>query len=169
MKKALFFFLLLLVIPQITQSINVAIFCSGSNQITKALHSTSFALGQYLGAHNYGILTGGGRTGLMKSVCDGYVAGATTLDNFQNIILRRYANDAHSSQPMHNIRWVESIHEQLEIFYQLADIFIVLPGGFGTLLEIADCIAHREPVTWPIAPFHISTLFFRKCGLVPFC
>ena len=148
MKKTLLFITSLLTILQLMQAtqkpLTIAIFCSGSNEIDKEIQSTSYALGKYLGANNVGIITGGGSNGLMKSVCDGYVSNAATLDNFQSIILRRYANNAHPSMPIFNIRWTESTHEQLESFYQSADIFIALPGGFGTLLEIADCIAHNK-------------------------
>ena len=49
---------------------------------------------------------------------------------------RQYAQLQHKLIDIESIIWVDSVRDQLETFEKLASSVIVLPGGYGTFLEL---------------------------------
>ena len=104
-------------------------------------------------------MTGGGNSGLMKEVADGYASRAVSLEQFQGIILNTYASsldDCHPVLRKENIIWVETLHQRMDYFQSSADVFIVLPGGFATLHELTDCLVHNKYMNKPIILLNID-------------
>ena len=106
-------------------------------------------LGQILGSRNLGLVYGGGKSGLMGKIADAVIAsdGHATgiipkfLDNVE--IAHRGLNDLHV---------IDTMHERKNMMYDLADGFIIMPGGLGTLDETMEIITwrqlglHRKPI-----------------------
>ena len=106
-------------------------------------------LGQILAARNLGLVYGGGKSGLMGKIADGVIAsgGYATgiipkfLDNVE--IAHRGLTDLHV---------VDTMHERKNMMYDIADGFIIMPGGLGTLDETMEIITwrqlglHRKPI-----------------------
>lgn len=94
-------------------------------------YNEAYKLGQILGMHNFNVCTGG-YTGIMEAVSKGAVengrdAVGITVDFF-------------SSNPnkfLTKIIHTKSLFERLDNLLNLGDGFIVLPGGTGTLVELA--------------------------------
>ncbi len=40
--------------------------------------------------------------------------------------------------------WVDDMHTRKQLFLDLSDAFIALPGGFGTFEEVLECITWRQ-------------------------
>jgi len=130
--------------------VKIAVFCSGNNNIAPDLKIAAYGLGQYLGLHCFGLITGGGSLGLMKEVADGYVSRAISLKEFRSVILQSHMPDGHPAMSKENIICVKSLHDRMDYFYDTADAFIVLPGGLGTLHELIDCLTHNKHMRKPI-------------------
>ena len=106
-------------------------------------------LGQILAARNLGLVYGGGKSGLMGKIADAVIAadGHATgiipkfLDNVE--IAHRGLNDLHV---------IDTMHERKNMMYEIADGFIIMPGGLGTLDETMEIITwrqlglHRKPI-----------------------
>ena len=106
-------------------------------------------LGQILASRNLGLVYGGGKSGLMGKIADAVIAadGHATgiipkfLDNVE--IAHRGLNDLHV---------VDTMHERKNMMYEIADGFIIMPGGLGTLDETMEIITwrqlglHRKPI-----------------------
>ena len=106
-------------------------------------------LGQILASRNLGLVYGGGKSGLMGKIADAVIAsdGHATgiipkfLDNVE--IAHRGLNDLHV---------IDTMHERKNMMYDLADGFIIMPGGLGTLDETMEIITwrqlglHRKPI-----------------------
>ena len=106
-------------------------------------------LGQILASRNLGLVYGGGKSGLMGKIADAVIAaeGHTTgiipkfLDNVE--IAHRGLNDLHV---------IDTMHERKNMMYEIADGFIIMPGGLGTLDETMEIITwrqlglHRKPI-----------------------
>ena len=106
-------------------------------------------LGQILASRNLGLVYGGGKSGLMGKIADavitadGHITGITPkfLDNVE--IAHRGLNDLHV---------VDTMHERKNMMYEIADGFIIMPGGLGTLDETMEIITwrqlglHRKPI-----------------------
>jgi uncharacterized protein (TIGR00730 family) len=106
-------------------------------------------LGQILASRNLGLVYGGGKSGLMGRIADAVIAadGHATgiipkfLDNVE--IAHRGLNDLHV---------IDTMHERKNMMYEIADGFIIMPGGLGTLDETMEIITwrqlglHRKPI-----------------------
>ncbi len=126
--------------------VRVAVFCSADDKVSESFKILAHNLGKQLAKHNFGLITGGSRTGLMKEVVDGYTSGATSLENLYGVmpqVLAEY-NVHHPAIPQENLHWVKTLHIRLAKYHDLADIIIILPGGFGTLHELMDFLVHNQ-------------------------
>jgi uncharacterized protein (TIGR00730 family) len=117
---------------------NVAIFCSADDKASEQFKQLAYTLGKRLGQEQFGLITGGSRTGLIKEVIDGYSQAAVMPQ-----VLAKY-NVHHTTISQENFTWTDTVYTRLEFFSIHADAVIVLPGGFGTLHELMDCLVHRQ-------------------------
>jgi uncharacterized protein (TIGR00730 family) len=107
------------------------------------------ALGHELVRRRTGVIYGGGAVGLMGVLADtvmaggGEVTGVIPRDLFEREVEHPALTELHK---------VASMHERKATMYQLADAFIALPGGLGTLEELAETLTwlqiglHAKPV-----------------------
>lgn len=124
----------------------VAVFCSADDKASEQFKFVARKLGHKLGENEFGLVTGGSKTGLMKEIIDGYVQKASNLKNLYGVIptvLKKY-NIHHFAIPENQLIWVEGMHSRLEQFHKLSDIIIILPGGFGTLHELMDFLVSKQ-------------------------
>ena len=90
------------------------------------------ALGETLAERGLGLVYGGGNVGLMGVVADAALAaGAEVIGVIPRALVAREV--AH--QGLTELRVVGSMHERKALMSELADGFIALPGGIGTLEE----------------------------------
>ena len=98
-------------------------------------------LGSALARRGIGLVYGGGHVGLMGVVADavlahdGHVTGVITDQLVQAEILH---------QGLTVIEVVETMHERKARMADLADGFIALPGGFGTLDETLEILTWNQ-------------------------
>jgi len=117
----------------------VCVYC-GSNAGTSPLFSgAARQLGSALAHRGIGLVYGGGHVGLMGMVADaalaadGEVIGVIT----EQLVRAEVAHDH-----LTRLEVVPTMHDRKARLTDLADGFVVLPGGFGTVDELA------EAVTW---------------------
>lgn len=124
----------------------VAVFCSADDKASLLFKEIATEVGKQLAVHNFGVITGGSRTGLMKEVVDGYVSTAVSSQHVYGVIPKVWQeyNVHHPAIPDTNLTWVDTLHIRMAQFHELADAIIVLPGGFGTLHELMDFMAHNQ-------------------------
>ena len=124
----------------------VCFFCSADNNVSDSLKACTEQIGSYLASKNLRVLTGGSEAGLMKCVADGYLKNGDPKQ-FQMVIpqvFRHKENTQHLGLSAENVLWVESFHEQLRHFESVASVFIVMPGGYGTLLEFFHLLNQKK-------------------------
>ncbi|MDR3706163.1 MAG: TIGR00730 family Rossman fold protein [Paludibacteraceae bacterium] len=120
-------------------SMNIGVFCSSSNDLLSVYHEEAQKLGAFIGQQQHTLVYGGSKNGLMESLAKeahqhgAYIIGILPQD------LR-----AHSSAFVDEVLMVESLAERKEMMKEYADVFIALPGGFGTLDEIFDVLAEVQ-------------------------
>lgn len=150
MKQSLLLLTLLITQPYssnaTTKNLNIAVFCSADDKACDSFKNLAYTLGIHLEHNNFGLVTGGSRTGLMKEVIDGYSAASSTHKNLYSIlpeVLQSY-NVQHPLIPVEQVIWIKTMHARLETFQELSDLIIILPGGFGTLHELIDFLVHNQ-------------------------
>ncbi len=108
-------------------------------------------LGQAIVARKYELVYGGADVGLMGQVADTVLkAGGVVI----GVIPRSFAHKV-SHQGLTELHVVDSMHERKTLMFDLSDAFIALPGGFGTLEEVAEIL------TWGQLGLHT-----KPCGLI---
>ena len=94
-------------------------------------------LGRALTVRGLGLVFGGARVGLMGGLADTVLdSGGQVIGVIPAPLLAR--GIAHEG--LTELRVVESMHERKAVMASLADAFVALPGGWGTLEELAEAL-----------------------------
>src|SRR5438045_2302667 len=129
----------------------VTVFC-GSNHGFDPLFTTAVRdLGALLAREGIGVVYGGGSVGLMGELADAALAAGGEVTG---VIPRALWEREIGHRALTNLRVVETMHERKAMMASLADGFIALPGGLGTLEEIF------EIWTWAQLGIHLKPLGF---------
>lgn len=105
------------------------------------------ALAQTLARGGTRIVYGGAQVGLMGTVADTALAEGGQV---VGVIPRHLAKDEVAHPGLSALHVVETMHERKALMAELADGFIALPGGLGTLEEFA------EVATWSQLALHVK-------------
>lgn len=128
---------------------SIAVFCGAAPGRDPAFASAAYKLGGAIARSDRSLVYGGGSVGLMGAVADGALAGRGRITG---VITRQLVDKelAHPSVP--DMRVVATMHERKMMMAGMAEAFIALPGGFGTLDELFEILAwaqlriHTKPV-----------------------
>jgi hypothetical protein len=119
----------------------LCVFCGSSQGNTASFTQAARALGEALAARNIELVFGGSHVGLMGVVADAVLANGGNVTG----VLPRFMNDKELAHPkLTNLHIVETMHERKQLMTELAEGFIALPGGFGTLEEIFEAITWQQ-------------------------
>ncbi len=98
-------------------------------------------LGASLAERDIGIVYGAGKSGVMGALAEGALtAGGTVIGVVPEFMI------PHDSihQSLTELRVIRTMHERKTIMAELADGFIALPGGIGTLEELCEILAWAQ-------------------------
>ena len=127
----------------------ICVFCGASAGRDPAYLELARLVGEGLAARGIGVVYGGGRVGLMGALADAALdAGGEVIGVIpQGLVDRELAHPG-----VTELRVVDTLHERKAAMAELADAFIALPGGLGTLEELAEVVSwaqlqlHAKPV-----------------------
>jgi uncharacterized protein (TIGR00730 family) len=102
-------------------------------------------LGAYLGEHGINLVYGGASVGLMGVVADAALAAGGRV---VGVIPKHFVGRELAHSGLTELHVTESMHERKALMADLADGFAALPGGLGTLEELA------EVTTWAQLGLH---------------
>jgi uncharacterized protein (TIGR00730 family) len=132
--------------------VRLCVFCGSSTGLDPAFASAARALATELASRQLDVVYGGGNVGLMGIVADAALAaGGRVIGVIPHALVTRELAHQHLTE----LHVVDSMHERKALMSRLADGFIALPGGFGTLEEFC------EAVTWTQLGVHA-----KPCGLL---
>jgi uncharacterized protein (TIGR00730 family) len=103
------------------------------------------AFGATLAGRGLGVVYGGGRVGLMGALADGALAAGGDV---VGVIPKELVDRELAHGGLTALHVVASLHERKALMAELADGFVALPGGFGTLDELL------EQLTWSQLGLH---------------
>ena len=130
----------------------IAVFCGSTEGARPVYASIARELGTALAQRSIELVYGGGYVGLMGVLADAVMkAGGNVIGVIPDMLIEKeLAFDGGV-----DLRIVKTMHERKALMAELADGFIALPGGFGTLEEFS------EMVTWAQLGLH-----HKPCGLL---
>jgi uncharacterized protein (TIGR00730 family) len=126
----------------------VCVFCGSSAGHRAVYAEAAERLGAHLAGAGIGLVYGGGRVGLMGKVADAVLAGGGEAIG---VIPRDLADKEIAHTSLTKLHVVGSMHERKAMMADLADAFILLPGGFGSWEEFCEIVTwlqlgiHRKP------------------------
>lgn len=130
----------------------ICVYCGASEGRREVYERAAVQLGRTLVERDLGLVYGGGDVGLMGAIADAVLeAGGDAYGVIpQTLVDREQAHDG-----LTELDIVDSMHARKARMVELADGFIALPGGYGTLEELL------EVLTWAQLGFHRD-----PCGLL---
>ncbi len=128
---------------------SICVFC-GSNTGSSSVYSlAATTLGSYLAVHKIRLVFGGGQVGLMGKLANAVIkGGGDVIGVMPKVLFGRELGQAEGSE----LIVTNSMHERKLKMYSLADAFLVLPGGIGTMEEVFETLTwrqlgiHRKPI-----------------------
>jgi uncharacterized protein (TIGR00730 family) len=127
----------------------ICVFCGSSPGRDPRHAGAARALGSTLAGRGLELVYGGGSTGLMGLVADATLAAGGTVTG---VIPRGLERRELAHRGLTRLEVVASMHERKARMAALADGFVALPGGMGTLEELAEILTwaqlglHARPV-----------------------
>jgi len=118
----------------------VCIYCGSSDQVTDPYRQAAREMGTELGKRGLSLVYGGGRTGLMGVVADSALAAGSQAYG----VLPHHLHSRERAHPaLTRLELVDDMAARKARMIELADAFVALPGGYGTMEELFEVLSHR--------------------------
>ncbi len=120
---------------------SVCVFLSSSPGHDPAYECAVRELGEEIARRRLRLVYGGASVGLMRSLADAALeAGAEVIGVIPEALVQREV--AHPG--LSRLHVVDNMHQRKALMAELADGFVVAPGGFGTLEEAFEILTGRQ-------------------------
>ena len=128
---------------------SICVYCGSSDNIHSDFLAAARFMGLILARRSLTLIFGGGRTGLMGALADGVLENGGQVIG---VIIDSMNTSALAHPGLTRMEVTSTIHERKARMYALADGYIALPGGYGTLDELFETLTwaqigeHAKPV-----------------------
>jgi hypothetical protein len=119
----------------------LCVYCGSNAGNDPRFAEAAVALGARIAAEGMGLVFGGGNVGLMGIVADAVLAGGGEVIG---VIPEHLMQWEVAHKGLTRLEVVGSMHERKRRMFDLADGFVALPGGFGTLDEMFEMLTWRQ-------------------------
>lgn len=137
----------------------ICIFGASGNELDRAYFDAAYRLGELMAAGGHTLVYGGGSTGLMGACADGVKAcGGRAVG-----IAPRYFDEADFlRKDFGEFIFTDTMAERKTLMLDMAEAFIVLPGGTGTMDEFFETLTLKQLGRQPKALVLLDTLGYYK-------
>lgn len=119
----------------------LCVYCGSASGDDPLFTEAARRVGTYLADQGIGVVYGGGRIGLMGQVADAALAAGGEV---YGVIPEKLQERELAHGKLTELFVVDSMHARKMVMAQLADAFLALPGGFGTLDELFEVITWTQ-------------------------
>jgi len=119
----------------------VCVYCGSSARVDARYRDAATAFGRLAAAAGVEIVYGGGRVGLMGLLADAALAAGGRVTG---IIPSHLYDREVGHAGLNELIVVASMHERKQRMFELADAFVTLPGGLGTLDETIEIMTWKQ-------------------------
>src|SRR5436190_1458382 len=128
--------------------ITLCVFCASSPGADSRYVDATRSFGELLARTGRRVVYGGGNTGLMGALAEGVLSARGEIVGVmpRHLVEREVAHNG-----LTRLHTVSSMHERKAMLAEMADAFVALPGGLGTLEEFTEIWTwgqlglHRKP------------------------
>jgi hypothetical protein len=120
---------------------SIAVYCGSSSSNSAEFIATAKDLGHLLADRAITLVYGGGRVGLMGAIADATMERGGRVTG----VIPTFLKDQElGHEGVTELIEVNSMHARKQKMIELAEGFIAMPGGFGTLEEIAEALTWSQ-------------------------
>lgn len=137
---------------------NITVFLGANYSKDEKINHASIELGKYIALHHHTLVYGGSNSGLMHSIADSCKKSGGKIIGVQ----AKMFDDKQNTYPLcDEIHIFDNLKERKDLMIQLADAFIALPGGTGTLDEISEvmCVDKLASKHRPVILLNINGFY----------
>lgn len=133
----------------------ICLYGASSNKIDKAYIDATEKLGEEMAKRGHTLIYGGGAAGVMGAAARGVTKGSGEI---VGISPRFFDVDGALYDKCTDFIYTETMSERKQLLVDMADGFVVMPGGPGTFDELFETLALRQLGIHnkPIAIFNIN-------------
>ena len=143
---------------------NICVYCSSSDGVAATFFEAADALGRMIARRGDTLIYGGAGIGLMGALARAVKAGGGRVIG---VMPERLAAEPITFAGADELIITRNMRERKARMEALADAFIVLPGGFGTLEELAEILTLRQlrEHTKPVVLLNVQGFYEPLIGL----
>jgi uncharacterized protein (TIGR00730 family) len=137
---------------------NICVFCGSSTGFNPVYAEAARKLGSLMAAKSIMLVYGGGNVGLMGIVADALLDnGGKVFGVIPDFLLKREVGH----RGITTLEVVDSMHQRKQRMADLSNAFIALPGGWGTLDELAEILTWKQLglINQPVILLNINGFF----------
>ena len=127
----------------------ICVYCGSGPGTDPAFIESARAFGAILAKNGVGLVFGGGAVGMMGAIAKSVIDhGGTVTGVIPGFLVAR----EHAMRGADNLIVTRDMHERKRKMFEMADAFVAMPGGIGTLEEVVEQITwvqlgrHRKPI-----------------------
>ncbi|HEY5271089.1 MAG TPA: TIGR00730 family Rossman fold protein [Anaerolineales bacterium] len=128
---------------------SICVYCGSANQASQKYFHAAHQMGETLARRGLTLVYGGGKTGLMGALADSVMDSGGEVTG---VIVASMNTPELAHTQLTHLEVTATIHQRKSRMYELADGYIALPGGYGTLDELFETLTwaqigeHSKPV-----------------------
>ena len=143
----------------------IAVFCGSASGNNPEFISATKKLGKYFAENGIDVVYGGGKVGLMGIIADAVLENGGKV---YGVIPEHLKEKEVAHQGLTDLKVVSDMHERKASMGEMADAFVALPGGAGTLEVIFEAwtwaqLGHHEK---PCAFYNIQGFYNQLIGMI---
>ena len=127
----------------------ICVYCGSSPGTDPAFVEAAKAFGAIMAKNGIGLVYGGGAIGIMGAVAYSVLDhGGEVIGIIPEFLMSR----ERALRGTHELIVTEDMHERKRKMFEMADAFVTLPGGIGTLEEVVEQMTwaqlgrHKKPI-----------------------
>src|ERR1700740_2144818 len=124
-----------------TKTRRVAVYCGSARGNDPAFLTEAAALGNAIAGGGLGMVYGGASVGLMGAVADAALAGGAEVIG---VLPELLVGSEITHAGLTRLEVVATMHKRKARMVKLADAFLILPGGYGTLDEMMEIVTWKQ-------------------------
>jgi len=120
---------------------NICVFAASSSKIDKVYLDDASSLGELIASQGHNIIYGGGGIGLMGALADAAMKKGAKITGVIPSFMR---DNGWGHDDIDEIIITEDMGSRKKKMFEMSDAVIALPGGIGTLEELAEAITMKQ-------------------------
>jgi len=131
----------------------LCVYCGSSDKLESRYYSAAERVGRSMVARGWGLVYGGGNVGMMGSLARAVKGAGGRVIGVIPDFMRERELAYHQADELIT---VESMRDRKRVMEERADAFLALPGGIGTLEELAEIMTLRyiNRINKPVVVFN---------------